>query len=221
MDGFVRCLIYWFHAADLGDGVDFALDDATLQFPWGLLHTGAPDGAGGDVGKRGDGFVSLGDAALGEERLVGAPNGAVLGEDEYARGKPVQAMRGGKLVVACHSAKANGGSLRDVAGARHRSHEGRLVDDQEVLVFVQDWDVVWDGCFGSRHAVEVHHRVGGEGAVGTKRGAVLGYNLVRCEAGLEGRVVVVGVAVTLGHDEVVHKVPRGDGAFGDACVGGV
>lgn len=89
MDGFVGGLIYWFHAGDFGDRVDFALDNPALQLPRGLLHTGAPDGAWWDVGKRGDGFVSLGDAALGEECLVGAPNGAVFGEDEDARGETV------------------------------------------------------------------------------------------------------------------------------------
>ena len=82
MDRFVGDLVDWFDCGDFGYGVDFAVNDASLEFAGGLLHAGAPEGAGGDVGKRGDGFVSLGDAALGKQRLVRAPNGAVLGEDE-------------------------------------------------------------------------------------------------------------------------------------------
>lgn len=82
VDGFVEFLVHWFDGSNFGDGVDFALDNAALQFPRGLLHAGAPDGAGGDVVKRGDGFVCLFYPALGKQRLVRAPNGAVLGEDE-------------------------------------------------------------------------------------------------------------------------------------------
>lgn len=106
-------------------------------------------------------------------------------------------------------------------GAGHGGHEGRLVDDQEVFVFKENWYVVWDGRFWCRHAVEVHHRVGGENAIGAQWGAILAYDFLFIEAGLERDVIVFRMAVPLRGDEVVHEVPRGNWAFWYPGVGGV
>ena len=98
--GFVGGLVHGSNVGYFGDGVDFTVDDAPLEFARGLLHAGVPEGAGGDVGKRGDGFIGLVHAALSKQRLVRAPNGAVLGEDEDAGGKAIEAVCGGEFVVA-------------------------------------------------------------------------------------------------------------------------
>ena len=130
-------------------------------------------------------------------------------------------MRRREVVVPGLPTQADGGSLRDVAGARHRGHEGRLVDDQEVLVFVQDWDAVRDGLLRSGYAIEVHHRVGGEDAVEAKRGTILAHNFVGVESCLKSGLVVLGMTMALRGDEIVYEVPRGDWSVGHASVGRV
>ena len=86
---------------------------------------------------------------------------------------------------------------------------------------MQHRNVVGDRSLRRGDAVEVDRAVGGQNAVRIQGGPVLADHLARSEANAEGIVVVLGVPVALGENEFADEVPGGDGAFGDAGVGGV
>ncbi len=138
-------------ADDPADLLDPAADRA------GKVHRGIVHG---------DGLVLLAHPPLREQLLVGA---AVLGADaehHQARGQPVQPVGRAELGQVQLGAQPGQGRLHDVAAARGRREEVRLVHDQQVLVAVHDADRE------RHHGLRVHVPV--EPQVGARLVRVLG-----------------------------------------------
>ena len=108
-----------------------------------------------------------------------------------------------------------------MTGPRHRGHEGWLIHDQKVFVFKENWYVVRNRDLWRRDAIEIHHGISVQDTVRAKGRTALSHNLVRVEAGLQGLLVVVGVAMTLRADEIVYEVPRANWSFRYPSLGGV
>ena len=89
---------------------------------------------------RGDRLVGLRDAAVAEQRLVGAAVPALHDEHQQARGGAVEPVGGGEVRQAEVVAQPDQRRLDDVPAARDRRQEVRLVDDHDALVAVHDPD---------------------------------------------------------------------------------
>ncbi len=117
--------------------------------------------------------VRLAHLAPREHRLIRAAHLAPRREQQHARRQPVQPVRGRQLRQVEFAPQPHQRRLRDVAAARHRRQEVRLVDHHDVVVAVQHRDVERHRHFVGQIAVQVDVRVrrqhrgrGDHGAVG-------------------------------------------------------
>lgn len=161
-----------------------------------------------------DGGVLFAHLAAGEKLLVGAAELAAFGEEEEAGRHEVEPVRRGELLVAGRAAEADRGRFGDVGGARHRGEEGRLVDDEDVVVLEHRRDPVRDLALRGGAAVEEDVGAGGENPVGGDGLAAAQHDLAVGETAGYGVGGVLGVAVALARDDFREEPEGGERRVG-------
>ena len=104
------------------------------------------------------------------------------------------------------SARSDQGGLHDVLAPRQSRHEGRLINHQQVGVLKKEAQLTRDRALGGGSAVEVDVSTGADDVAGGEGATGVVDDLPGGKAFQQGGLVVLGVAVALGRDELAEEV---------------